>query len=986
MPELPTGTITFLFTDVEGSTRLWETHPSAMRAVMARHDALLTEAFERHDGVVVRPRGEGDSLFAVFVRASDAVAAALDGQRALLGEDWGEIAPPQVRMGLHTGEAGLREGDYYGSAVNRCARIRAAGHGGQILLSEATAKLVRGTLPDSATLLDLGRHRLRDLNESEQLFQANAPDQAYTFPPLKTLDARPNNLPLQLSSFIGRERELAELANLLKTARLLTLTGPGGTGKTRLALQVAADLVDQFADGVFFVDLAPLTEPGAVPSVVTRALSVQEQPGTPLRETLRFVLRGKHLLLLLDNYEHLLDAAEFAAFVLQTGPAVTLLVTSRTPLRLRGEREYPLSPLPLPAGDESGPAALAGNPAVQLFMARAQDARPDFTLTDENAGTLAAICARLDGLPLAIELAAARVRSLAPETLLGRLSQRLSLLTGGARDAPARQQTLRDTIAWSYALLEPAEQRLFRRLGVFAGGCSLELAEAVCADHQTPVGAVRERPVAVEPRSPASANLEPPNGAPVPADPARTVEVKVSDGRAALWPPLPVIPKEAILDGISALVEKSLVRRSIIPGGEARYRMLETIREFALEQLEGSGEAEAVRQGLAVHILPLARQGTAANDWTRLDAELENARAVLGWCVDQAELAVGVRLLWALEGYLFYHGGLKELEAWRQRLLALPEAAQPSISRARLLTQHRTEFVAGSETDQYAAELEEAISLSRELDDRTCLAYALRNLAFLRLNQGRYDEVDPLAAEAFPLLLAAGRTDLAVITRGHRINVAIARGELATAAALLTANRTLARTTGVAQLRLQEAALAEARSDVAEERRFLEEAVHRLEVEQGARNPVRLAALVRLAWAALRQGDSRAAVTACATSLAVQRRQGPSRQLPAVLSVLALAGERGGLLLLSARLLAAIAAGKLQPNLSSVEMIHLHAEQAAAAVRVRAMLSEEAFAAEWAAGEALSPEAAIDLGLAVAAELAGKHDPPTEARTDSRTA
>ncbi len=351
MSALPTGTITFLFTDVEGSTRLWEAHPAAMRAVMVRHDALLTSVFKRHDGVVVRPRGEGDSLFAVFVRASAAVAAALAGQRALVAEDWGEVGPLRVRMGLHTGEADLREGDYYGSAVNRCARIRAAGHGGQILISEATAKLVRGMLPDGASLRDLGRHRLRDLSEPELLFQLNVPDLPDTFPPLATLDARPNNLPLQLTSFLGRERELAEIANLLKTARLLTLTGPGGTGKTRLALQAAAELLDAFPDGVFFVDLASLTDADLVPAAVARALGVPQNPDLPVRDAVVRFLRGRRLLLALDNFEHLLPAAEFVGVLLQAAAELTVLATSRAPLRVAGEQEYPVPPLALP--DES---------------------------------------------------------------------------------------------------------------------------------------------------------------------------------------------------------------------------------------------------------------------------------------------------------------------------------------------------------------------------------------------------------------------------------------------------------------------------------------------------------------------------------------------------------------------------------------------------------------------------------------------------------
>ncbi len=744
-------------------------------------------------------------------------------------------------------------------------------------------------------------------------FVAASPQVVAEPPAAPSTVSPPTNLPTSMTSFLGREHELTDLAQLLASNRLVTLTGPGGTGKTRLALSAAAAQAIAFPDGVFFVDLAPLQDPTLVPSALAQALGVQGLPDTSVRDSVLRFVREKCLLLVLDNYEHLLAAAEFAGAILQAGPGVTLLVTSRAPLRVNGEREYPVSPLLVPESQRFSAAEVRQNPAVQLFLLRAQAVRPDFALTVANAATVATICIRLDGLPLAIELAAARVRALPVAALLARLEQRLPLLTGGRRDAPARQQTLRGTIAWSYALLDLAEQRLFRRLSVFAGGCTLDLAEAVCN----------------------------------------------ADGDLGL----------DVLDGVSSLLEKSVLREVDRHAGEPRYRMLETIREFALGELKSSGEAETLRRQLAVQVLQLARQSAAAQDWATVDADLDNARAVLGWCVEQAELAVGVRLLWALEGYLFYHGGLKEHQGWLQRLLALPEARQPSISRARLLTQHRIDFLSDSETDQYAAELEEAIGLSRELGDRTCLAYALRNLAFLRLNQGRFDDVDPLAAEAFPLLLAAGRTDLAVITRGHRINVAIARGELATAAEVLAANRTLARTTGIGELGLQEATLAEARGDIAEERRFLEEAVHRLEIEQGAQNPVLIASLARLAWAALRQSDSRAAVTTCAKILAVQRRLGPSRQLPAVLSVLALAGERGGLLSLSTRLLGAIAAGKMPPNLGSPAMVGLQAARQTVMRRVHAALDEGAFTEAWAAGEALSADAAIELGLEAVAEL-----------------
>ncbi len=909
-PALPTGTLTFLFTDVEGSTRLWEEHSTAMRPVMARHDALLTEVFAQYDGVVVRPRGEGDSLFAVFVRASDAVAAALAGQRALAAEDWDTVGPLRVRMGLHTGEADLREGDYYGSAVNRCARIRAAGHGGQILVSNATAQLVRTRLPDHTGLLEMGRHRLKDLAEAEQLYQLAAPDLADRFPPLATLDARPHNLPLQLTSFVGREPELMALAAFVQQHRLVTLTGPGGTGKTRLALQLAAEAVDGFADGVFFVDLAPVQDPTLVPSAVAQALGVQGLPETPVRESVLRFLRDKQLLLILDNYEHLLPAAAFAGALLQTGPGVRLLVTSRAPLRISGEWEYPISPLPLPAADQASLAAVQPNPAVGLFVLRAQAVRPDFALTTENAASVAAICTQLDGLPLAIELAAARVRVLPPAALLARLERRLPLLTGGARTAPARQQTLRGAIAWSYTLLEPAEQRLFRRLAVFAGGCTLDLAEAVCN----------------------------------------------ADGDLGL----------EVLDGVSSLVEKSLLRESEGVGGEPRYRMLETIREFALGELAASGEAETVRRQLAVQVLQLARHAAAPSTWPRLDAELDNVRAVLGWCVERAELVDGVRLFWALRLYFFLRGHGHEFAAWRRRLLALPEAAPPSVPRARLLAVPPFDLLSPADQAHAVAEIEEAITLSRQLGDAPCRAEALSWLVVLRLNQGQYDAAVLPAEEGLALYLAAGSVRGVTNMQAYLIVATLARDDVAAAEALLAANQALEGTSRSSVGLVAEALLAEAHGDAAGSRRFLEAAVRTTVAEQGEQSPLRLHQLARLARARLRHGDTPAAVAACAESLAVQHRVGPSRYFPALLHVLARAAEQSGLPGASARLLAIVDAQRRQ---FAAEVPGLQAEQQAAVERVRAALDAAAFAEAWAAGKALSADAAIEFGLAVVAEL-----------------
>src|SRR5919199_1035129 len=468
-PPLPSGTVTWLFTDLEQSTVLWEHHPQAMATALDRHDALLREAIQAYGGTVVKATGDG--VHAAFAIAPAALAAVLAAQRALQREPWGDTGPLRVRMALHTGAAEERAGDYYGPAVNRTARLLAVGHGGQVLLSHTTADLVRDQLPDGVAVQDLGLHRLKDLQRPEHTFQLGAPDLPSDFPPLTTLDARPNNLPVQRDPLIGREQEVAAVLQLLRRTDvgLVTLTGSGGTGKTRLALQVATDLLDAFPDGVWFVDLAPITDPALVVSTIAHTLGITEVGGHALGDTLTASLRDKHLLLLLDNFEQV------------AAPALTVLVTSRAPLHLSGEHEVPVPPLALPDPTQPPtPARLAQSAAVALFIARAQAVTPAFQLTPANAAAVAEICLRLDGLPLAIELAAMRTKLFAPDALLARLQRRLPLLTGGARDLPARQQTLRATLDWSYHLLSPAEQRLFTRLAVFTGGWTVPAVASVC--------------------------------------------------------------------------------------------------------------------------------------------------------------------------------------------------------------------------------------------------------------------------------------------------------------------------------------------------------------------------------------------------------------------------------------------------------------------------------------------------------------------------
>ena len=706
----PTGTISFVFTDLERSGHQWEQRPDAMNAALARHDALVREALETHSGHVFKTVGDG--FCAAFATASEALLAAISIQCAIVAESWETDKPLRARIAVHTGTAHFRDADYFGPTVNRVARLRDAGHGGQVLLSAATAELVRDELPDGVQLWDLGEHRLKDLERPEHLYQLAIWGLPAEFPPLHSLSARPNNLPSQRERLIGREQELTEVTVRLRRAdvSLLTLTGAGGSGKTRLALAVGVELLEDFADGVFFVDLAPISDPNLVVFAIAQALGVREAAGTPLLETLEQVLRHKYLLLILDNFEQVTAAAGVVGELLTAAPRLRVLVTSRVPLRLRDEQEYAVQPLALPTRT----AAVSAEPlsqyaAVELFIRRAQAVNPGFAITNDSAPAVAEICHRLDGLPLAIELAAARVRLLTPRALLGRLEQRLKLLTGGARDLPARQRNLRDTIAWSYDLLDPAEQRLFRRLAVFVGGWTLEAAEAVCNANN-------------------DLSLD-------------------------------------IVDGLTSLVEQSMVQHGEGPDGTPRFTMLETIREFSSERLSDTDEAEPVRRAHAQFFVRLAEQAEphlTSGDrlpWLqRLGAERENLRAVLRWAIERDEAELGLRILGA--AWLFYWLSFREGRHWVEALLALPSGQQPTLARAKAL--HLASVVAYGEGDAQAVKTwgERAVALSQTLGDDRWLAFALSILTGSNLHgvdraQQMYEEAIRAAERAGdPWLLA----------------------------------------------------------------------------------------------------------------------------------------------------------------------------------------------------------------------------------------
>ena len=489
---MPTGTVTFLFTDIEGSTRLWERDAQAMHSALSRHDGILRCAVEEGGGFVFKTIG--DAFCCAFSSAPEALGAAISAQRALHDEEWEEGATIRVRMALHTGAVEEQGGDYFGPALNRVARLLAAGHGGQTLLSLATQELVRDALPVDARLEDLGERRLKDLFRPEHVFQVTVTDLPSEFPPLRTLESLRNNLPLQATPLIGREREVGEVCERLRQEdmRLLTLTGTGGTGKTRLALQAAADVLEDFEDGVFFVSLAAVTDPDLFYTEIAGALGLREGGDAALEDLLKEYLGRRELLLVLDNFEQVLSAVPFVGELLSAAPRLKVLATSRIPLGLYGEHEYAVSPLSVPDPKRLPDlGALSQYEAVRLFIERAGAAKASFEITNENAPAVAEICVRLDGLPLAIELAAARVKLLSPKVLLTRLANRLKLLTGGAKDLPERQRTLRGAIEWSHDLLDVGERTLFARLAVFSGGRTLEAVEAICdAEGDLPVDAL----------------------------------------------------------------------------------------------------------------------------------------------------------------------------------------------------------------------------------------------------------------------------------------------------------------------------------------------------------------------------------------------------------------------------------------------------------------------------------------------------------------
>ena len=913
MPDLPSGTVTILFTDIEGSTRLLQQLGEKYATLIAEHNQLLHEASETNNGRVMGL--EGDSFFVVFPRALDAIHAVVQSQRSLATHAWPDEVNVRVRMGLHTGEPQISSSGYVGIDVHRAARIAAAGHGGQVLLSQTTYDLVERELPEDLTVLDMGEHRLKDLRQPKRLYQLVMEGLPADFPPLKSLKvATLNNLPVQLTSFIGREKEITEIKLSINEHRLVTLTGAGGSGKTRLSLQVASELLEQFQAGVFFVALAPITDPGLVPSTIAQALGVTEAAGKSITESIKDYLQSKTLLLVLDNYEQVIAAAPLVAELLTASRELKVIVTSREGLRVRGEHEYFVPPLELPDLTQlPSLESLTQYTAVQLFVQRARAVKQDFRLTDETAQTVAEICYRLDGLPLAIELAAARIKLLPPKAMLTRLERRLEFLTSSARDLPTRQRTLRDAIAWSYDLLKEDEQKLFRQVSVFVGGCTFDAIEAVGEDHSTHV-----------------------------------------------------------LDLVGSLLDKSLLREMEDRIGEPRFVMLELLREFGLEQLATSSETETIRLRHANFYLRLAEQAEVKLEsaeqveWiNHMEEEHDNLRAALEWS-KAAEgageiclrLAGTLGLFWEARGY--FSEGRERLSA----ILSTDIAQGKTAARAKLLA--RAAELAYRQSD-YPATLAlagESLAICREVGDKQGAAAALIKLGNAATEGGDYATASGYLAEALTIwreLKDKHGTARALISLGW---AALRPGDYSLAnerleeALVLSRELEDTRSIGFELSGLGEVALRE--GDYARATQLLEESLQ-LRRQLGNKWGVGVS-LGTLGWIAMHEGDWKRAIARLGESLEVRREIGDKGGSAWCLERLAEIALAQGQAEKAVRIFGAAAA--LRESIGSVIDPVDRSEYEDRLAALHAQLGEQQFAAAWEGGRALPLDEAVAHALA----------------------
>ena len=880
------GLIAFFASDIEGSTRLWQATPDSMSRALLRHDELLHGTIQAHGGRVFKTVGDG--VFALFPLGRDAAAAAIAAQRILAGETWPTDRPIRVRMALHTGPAEERDGDFFGPTLNRLARVLAIGHGGQILLSEVAASLLRDAMPPETALRDMGRHRLKDIDGIEAVAMLTHPDLGAEFPPLRSLDARPNNLPRSLTSFVGRERETREVLDLLRAAPLATLTGAGGTGKTRLALGVAGEVAADFPDGVWLVELAALTDPALVPQAIASTMGVRDE-GHPT-ESLLNALRDRTTLLVLDNCEHLLDAcADIVGRILRAAPGAKILATSREAMNLPGEAVFRVPTLSVgPLRVTTARAALEHD-AIRLLVDRIRLVDSRFELTDRLAGTAAAICRRLDGIPLAIELAASRARALPLEKIAALLDDRFRLLTAGSRAALPRQQTLRATIEWSHGLLEPTERTLLRRVSAFAGGWTLESAEAVCPE-------------------------------------SRSAGADLDEGGLEEW---------EVMDGLMRLVEKSLVvydfDTDVEGGGEqARYRLLESVREYAAERLGSNPEeTRTIRERHAEHYAALvisSEEGLQGPDQARwleiLEREHDNVRAALGYYASRPDLCVrALTLVGAIGRFWTVRGYLVEGRNWIESLLACAPD-EPSVARA---TACRTAGqIAYWQGDAAAGRRfgQESLAICRSLDDREGEIKSLFRLGFACLGDG---------------------------------DLECARADFEEALALLQASET---PVGLPHLLNAVGEVAFAQGEFAEAHARFDEALAGFRQEADRRSIASV--LKNLAGVAVEEGDHAAAFRSLAEGLQIRREL---NNLPGVAATLdsfaVLAGAQGR----SARAAVLLAAADAlhQTCGSRPEAIEAPRIQATRATALNAL--GDRFAAHWSEGADASMETTVDLAL-----------------------
>lgn len=866
---MPTGTVTFLFTDIEGSTQRWDRFGRDMETALRRHDVILREAVERHDGVVFKTIG--DAFCVVFGRAESALEAALGLQRDIAREDFSAVDGIRVRAAMHTGTTDERDDDYFGPTVNEVARLVAIGHGGQTLVSEVTASLLRAVLPNGVTLRDLGRHKLKDIERLRAVFQIEAPDLPDDFPPLRSAgQAKAGNLPLSLTSFVGRTAEIDQIVALFLTERLVTLAGMGGVGKTRLACEAARALAERYPDGTWIVELAPLTDPALASARIGEVFGMHEQIGTVMNETWIAALDHKKALLVLDNCEHLIDAvAAVAHRILARCPGIAILATSREPLRLGGERVVRISPLSLPAElTDRLPSIeeLAESPAVQLFLERTRTVQSSApAVYDESARrSLVSICAKLDGIPLAIELAAARVNVLGLRGLAERLDDRFRILRGGSRTALPRQQTLRALIDWSHDLLLEPERRVLRRLSVFAGGWTLEAAQAVCVDEPDAAEAITE------------------------------------------WD---------VFDILSSLVDKSLVSFNDGYDDDTRYSLLETTRAYGLERLTASGEWDRIATAHARYVLGVAAgaakqsMGATGHDWhASFERELDNVRVALDWTIaSKGDIVLGASIAAALEKVfeslgLFFEG----LNVSEKAFAAIHGGNEKKLEATLAVAVAKFHTYIGNPLGCVRA-AHRAAELLRELGraPQLCFAAGLEAIGLYYLE--RRVEADVLATESIALARAVGVPSLvawALCVKSWTVppdDFAIRREMLAEALALFGAQPGRMNIEFAYQVLSEvefgagnyELSMAYARQGSAPDRRA------------GGNEGLVMWCLAASAAAAFASGDTEEARRDAREALSYGRRRGSGRFVGATVGVLAGVAARRGDAALAAQLLGA---------------------------------------------------------------------------------